>query len=263
MKLLVCGGRDFTDSEFGFNRIEELHAKTPVTRLICGMARGGDAIGLAWARQHGIAVDEYHPDWDRLGPSAGPIRNQQMLDEGKPDVVLGLPGQKGTAHMLRISRAAGVEVVECRRHYFSQAREPADGFLSNFFAHEQEVAGIRYRTNEHFYQAEKTLDPAMRQWIAESPDPTIAKKRGNTKTVPLREDWDAYKIEAMMIGLRAKFLPGTPLADRLLATGNDYLVEFAPWGDIFWGVDRGHKGQNWLGRLLMRRRDELRVGQHQ
>jgi ribA/ribD-fused uncharacterized protein len=257
MRLLVCGGRDFTDSEFGFARIEQLHEKKPVTTLICGMARGGDAIGLAWARKQGIAVDEYHPDWGTLGPKAGPIRNQQMLDEGKPDVVLGLPGQKGTAHMLRISRAAGVEVVECRRLYFSQARDSVTGFLSNFYAHEQDVAGILYPTNEHYYQAEKTLDPATRQWIAESPDPTIAKRRGNTKSLPLREDWDSYKIKAMMTGLRAKFLPGTPLADRLLATGNDYLIEFAPWGDTFWGVDRDRKGLNWLGRLLMRRRDEL------
>jgi hypothetical protein len=43
---------------------------------------------------------------------AGPIRKQQMLDEGKPDLVVAFPGGRGTAHMVRIARAAGIEVIE-------------------------------------------------------------------------------------------------------------------------------------------------------
>jgi predicted NAD-dependent protein-ADP-ribosyltransferase YbiA (DUF1768 family) len=58
----------------------------------------------------------------------------------------------------------------------------------------------------------------------------------------------------MRRGLELKF------TDRLLHTGDDYLVEYAPWGDTFWGVDKNYKGQNWLGRLLMRRRDEIMTG---
>jgi hypothetical protein len=36
----------------------------------------------------------------------------QMLDEGKPDLVIAFPGGGGTADMMRRARAAGVEVLE-------------------------------------------------------------------------------------------------------------------------------------------------------
>ena len=43
----------------------------------------------------------------------------------------------------------------------------------------------------------------------------------------------------------------------LLSTGNDKLVEGNTWGDHFWGACNGH-GENWLGKLLMEIRSELR-----
>lgn len=51
-------------------------------------------------------------DWDGLGRKAGPIRNQRMLDEGKPDLVVAFPGDKGTADMVRRARTASLEVLE-------------------------------------------------------------------------------------------------------------------------------------------------------
>lgn len=44
------------------------------------------------------------------GKAAGPIRNQRMLDEGKPDLVVAFPGGRGTADMVRRAKAAGVPV---------------------------------------------------------------------------------------------------------------------------------------------------------
>lgn len=51
-------------------------------------------------------------DWEDLGRKAGPIRNQRMLDDGRPELVVAFPGGPGTAHMCRIAREAGVEVIE-------------------------------------------------------------------------------------------------------------------------------------------------------
>jgi hypothetical protein len=51
-------------------------------------------------------------EWETLGRKAGPIRNERMLTEGKPDLVVAFPGGRGTAHMTRLAREAGVEVVE-------------------------------------------------------------------------------------------------------------------------------------------------------
>jgi len=260
MRLLICGGRDFHDAEYAFPRFDRVHQKTPVSRLICGMADGGDKLGYNWAKTRNIPIDEYWPDWKGLGRAAGPIRNEEMLKDGKPELVLGLPGGNGTAHMCRISRGAGVPVLQYERQYFSRARDLDWGWASNFHVHTQvDENGIGYRTNEHWYQAEKAIDKASRLYIVEAPDARTAKQRG--QEIEVREDWDKgfkpYKIEAMMRGLRMKFLPRTALADKLIHTGDLYLVEYAPWGDQFWGVDKTYKGENWLGRLLMRRRDEL------
>lgn len=57
-----------------------------------------------------VPVRVFKADWDKHGKAAGPIRNQQMLDEGKPDLVLAFAGGKGTDDMCRRARAAGVEV---------------------------------------------------------------------------------------------------------------------------------------------------------
>jgi predicted NAD-dependent protein-ADP-ribosyltransferase YbiA (DUF1768 family) len=48
------------------------------------------------------------------------------------------------------------------------------------------------------------------------------------------------------------------LAEKLLATGDEELVEGNTWNDRFWGVCRG-EGRNELGKILMRVRAELRV----
>jgi N-glycosidase YbiA len=131
--------------------------------------------------------------------------------------------------------------------------------LSNFYPSDQiDENGVVYKTNEHYYQAAKTLDDEKRQWILDAPDPATAKRRGNHRSVPLRPDWETVKIPTMMDGLRIKFPKGQHvLTDRLLFTEPNYLVEHSPWGDTFWGVDKDYKGQNWLGRLLNMRRDEI------
>lgn len=265
MRLLICGGRDFLDVEYAIPRIHRLHTAMPVSAEICGLQTGGDSIGRAWAKEVGIPVAEFAAEWKKHGRSAGPIRNRRMLDEGKPDWVLALPGGRGTADMVQAAKDAGIPRTVYHYNYFAK-EDPVYGFLSNFYMSSfVDEEGITYLSNEHFYQAEKTMDRSWRQKIIDAPTARAAKKLGNSKKLPLRSDWDSYKLVAMMDGLRLKFPESTnknrnALTDQLLFTGDDYLVEYAPWGDTFWGVDKTKKGQNWLGRFLMRRRDELMTG---
>jgi hypothetical protein len=66
--------------------------------VIHGGANGADYIAGRWAQDTGgIPVEEFPADWNRHGNSAGPIRNQEMLDKGKPDLVVAFPGGRGTA----------------------------------------------------------------------------------------------------------------------------------------------------------------------
>ena len=126
-------------------------------------------------------------------------------------------------------------------------------FLSNFYPSIVAYEGMRFSTVEHAYQAAKTLDERERLWIASRPYPALAKKAG--KSVTLRRGWEGMKVDVMRELLAQKFTnPG--LAQQLLDTGEQDLVEGNTWGDVFWGVCSG-RGQNWLGKLLMERRSIL------
>ena len=127
-------------------------------------------------------------------------------------------------------------------------------FLSNFYPAAVELYGETYPTVEHAYQAAKTNDPAARERIRWAQRPGDAKRLG--QSVQIRSDWESVKVDVMR-GLLVKKFSDRRLADMLLKTGDEELVEGNYWGDRFWGVCGGD-GDNWLGRLLMEVRRELR-----
>jgi hypothetical protein len=112
VRVLVCGGRKFSNEALLRATLDRLHRARVFNTLIEGDAIGADRMAGAWAEAQGIAHLTFKADWDGLGSKAGPIRNQQMLVEGRPDLVVAFPGGSGTAHMVRLAREAGVEVVE-------------------------------------------------------------------------------------------------------------------------------------------------------
>lgn len=112
MRTLVCGGRDFPDRRLVYDRLDVLHAFRPISVLIVGGALGVDTLAADWAAYREVKRETYMADWERHGRAAGPIRNQRMLDEGKPQLVVAFRGGAGTADMVRRARKAGVEVLE-------------------------------------------------------------------------------------------------------------------------------------------------------
>jgi ribA/ribD-fused uncharacterized protein len=127
-------------------------------------------------------------------------------------------------------------------------------FLSNFHLEPVVFDGMTYCATENAYQAAKTLDLEDRKRFQDVA-PRTAKRLG--RSVSLRPDWDAVRIDVMRTLQREKFKPGSDLSQRLLDTGDAVLLEANYWGDCFWGVCRG-AGESWLGTLLMERREELR-----
>lgn len=111
MRLLICGGRDFDEREWAFAKLDRFARANPVTVVIHGAARGADTIGEEWAVARGIEFVRFPADWSRLRNAAGPIRNAQMLREGKPDHVFALPGGRGTLNMVGQAKEAGVPVT--------------------------------------------------------------------------------------------------------------------------------------------------------
>jgi hypothetical protein len=110
MRVLVCGGRDFSDREKLASALDAIHLRTPFSVLIHGAAPGADTLAGEWARERGIAVVPFPADWKGQGRAAGPIRNKRMLDEGRPDLVVAMPGGRGTANMVSQAENANVAV---------------------------------------------------------------------------------------------------------------------------------------------------------
>lgn len=112
IRVLVTGGRGFTDESMVVRALDATHAAAGVACVIEGGASGADAFARRWARDKNVPLASFPAEWRRHGKAAGPIRNSHMLTVGRPDLVLAFPGTNGTVDMVRKSKAAGVEVLE-------------------------------------------------------------------------------------------------------------------------------------------------------
>jgi len=109
-RILVCGGRDFADSAFLFGVLDMEAEQRHVARIIQGGAQGADFLARMWCNTRFVSCMNFPADWSKHGKAAGPIRNQQMIDEGKPTKVFAFDGGRGTADMIRRAKAAGIPV---------------------------------------------------------------------------------------------------------------------------------------------------------
>lgn len=125
-------------------------------------------------------------------------------------------------------------------------------FLSNFYETPVTWNGLTYLNNEAAFQSAKTFSD--RECFTNL-DPSSAKKLG--RKVQLRSDWENVKDDVMYEICKAKFSQNTELKKRLLSTGNEHLEEGNTWGDKIWGTVNGI-GENRLGKILMRIREELK-----
>lgn len=113
MRILVCGDRDWTNREL----IAEVLVSIPFDTLIEGEARGADMLAREVAEEFSYSVEAgsilpFPADWNKYGKAAGPIRNSQMLREGKPALAVAfhnhIEESRGTADMLCKAEDAGV-----------------------------------------------------------------------------------------------------------------------------------------------------------
>ncbi len=121
--VLVCGGRNYNDKQKLYSVLDQMHDVggppyyMEITEIVNGAATGADKLSSDWARdrkKHNgtkIRCYEFPADWDTHGLSAGPVRNKQMVDVRKPEVVVAFPGGKGTANMVSVAQQAGIPVV--------------------------------------------------------------------------------------------------------------------------------------------------------
>jgi len=126
MRVLVTGGRNFTDRQRVFYALDQFHKKHGITLIIHGNALGADASAHAWALMRHVPVEACPADWKAWGRTAGAIRNTEMLTTHKPDVVIAFPGGNGTADMVRKATRLMVTVhqVKARKRGTEYERDP-------------------------------------------------------------------------------------------------------------------------------------------
>lgn len=131
-------------------------------------------------------------------------------------------------------------------------------WLSNFAHCPVSIDGDYYPTIENAYQASKTLDKSERRFLNFAiSNPGQAKSAG--RKVNLRSDWEEVKLSIMEDLNRQKY-NNPSFKSKLLETGTEEIIEGNTWGDIFWGVCGG-VGENNLGKIIMKIRDELNLGE--
>lgn len=142
-------------------------------------------------------------------------------------------------------------------------------FLSNFWPCKIRWMGMDFKDTESAYQATK-VDPDLPQdeyyklvdEIRNASKPGIAKRLGAEIKLKgkQRKDWHDISINVMYELNKLKFCEPT-LKTKLLSTGDSYIEETNTWKDTFYGVCNG-KGENHLGKILMRIRSELKDGKN-
>ena len=111
MKVIVCGGRDFSDRAFVFGALDSIDAACRIDLVIHGAASGADSLAEEWAWNRGVGSWPCPVDWATHGRAAGPIRNRHMLTIGA-ELLVAFPGGKGTADMIKQAKSKGVQVFQ-------------------------------------------------------------------------------------------------------------------------------------------------------
>lgn len=113
MKVLVCGGRDYNDYDVlkcVMEKVMDCYS-AEVKVVISGLAKGGDKLGEKWAEENNIEVEGYRAEWNKYGKRAGWLRNVRMADEGRPNVIVALPGGRGTKMMIDIGVDRKIDTI--------------------------------------------------------------------------------------------------------------------------------------------------------
>lgn len=146
--------------------------------------------------------------------------------------------------------------------YFYKA-DQSYGCFSNFSLHPIQLEGTFWSTVEHYYQAQKfigTENEGLIITIQNAKTPMEAATIGRDRTLKLRCDWEQVKTQVMWQGVLTKFLTHTDIQKILLDTGDELIVEDSPI-DYYWGCGRDKTGQNQLGKILMKVRQDIRQQQ--
>lgn len=131
------------------------------------------------------------------------------------------------------------------------------GIFSNFYACSFVIDSICWPTVEHYFQAHKFHDEALREKLRCLSSPMVVAKEGRKRSYPLRDDWESVKDDIMRLAVLEKFKQNKEARAILLSTGDAKLIEHTT-NDSYWADGGDGSGKNMLGIILMETRQLLK-----
>ena len=109
MKTIVAGSRDYTN----YTAVASILRRCPwgITEVVCGEARGADAMGRKWAENNDVKIASFPADWDQYGKAAGYKRNTEMAEYANACVAFWDGKSTGTKHMIDIALEHGLHLL--------------------------------------------------------------------------------------------------------------------------------------------------------
>lgn len=112
-RVIVAGGRDFRNYDLLKKKLDYYLSRVRAThdiRIVSGLARGADRLGLVYAKENHLPVDQFPAKWNEHGKRAGYLRNAEMANNADALVAFWDGQSKGTKHMIDIAKKKKLKV---------------------------------------------------------------------------------------------------------------------------------------------------------
>lgn len=111
-RVIIAGSR--TTPENNKELLEQISKILPKENLtiVSGAARGGDRLGENWAKENGVEVKQFIPDWNKHGKSAGMVRNKQMAEYATELLLIWDGESRGSANMKKEAEKRKLKITE-------------------------------------------------------------------------------------------------------------------------------------------------------
>jgi len=113
MNVAIVGSRDYTNYD-EFKWFVETTLQTwrlDDIQVVTGGAKGADSMAEKWAIENNLAIKIFKPDWLKYGKAAGPLRNQQIVENSTHVIAFPSKSGKGTQDTIIRAKKLGIEIA--------------------------------------------------------------------------------------------------------------------------------------------------------
>ena len=152
-----------------------------------------------------------------------------------------------------------IELEQYRDRWLREKMDEVIGFYPREFYPFDNFSSFKVEWNGYLFASASFMgsDEELVEKIKKSHSADEAQRIAYANRDKRREDWDDVKISIMEELLRLKIEQNPYVKKKLLQTGDYMIVEDSPKDD-FWGWGPNRNGQNNLGKLWMKLREELK-----